>query len=39
MKVSEVLGAVAGNNTILMVWLPNGLFGILGMYLYFQSKK
>jgi lipopolysaccharide export system permease protein len=39
MKVSEVLGAVAGNNTILMVWMPNCMFGVLGLYLYFQSKK
>ena len=39
MKVAEVLGAVAGSNTILLVWLPNVVFGILALYLYIKSKK
>jgi lipopolysaccharide export system permease protein len=39
MKISEVLGSVAGNNTILMVWMPNTLFGILAIYLLIKSKK
>lgn len=39
MKVAEVLGAVAGSNTILLVWLPNFVFGALGLFLYIKSKK
>jgi len=39
MKVSEVLGAVAGSNTILFIWMPNALFGALAVALYFKSKK
>jgi len=39
MKVAEVLGAVAGSNTIFLVWLPNAVFGSLAVYLYIKSKK
>lgn len=39
MKVSEVLGAVAGNSAVLFVWMPNGIFGLIAVYLYFKSKK
>jgi lipopolysaccharide export system permease protein len=39
MKVSEVLGAVAGSNTILFIWMPNALFGTLALALYLKSKK
>ncbi|WP_139957833.1 LptF/LptG family permease [Flavicella sediminum] len=39
MKISEVLGAVAGSNTIIMVWMPNVMFGILALFLFFKSKK
>ena len=39
MKVSEVLGAVAGSNTILFIWMPNALFGALAVALYIKSKK
>jgi len=39
MKVSEVLGSVAGSNTVFMVWMPNLLFGMLALYLYIKSKK
>lgn len=39
MKVAEVLGAVAGSNTVLLVWLPNFVFGALALYLYIKAKK
>ncbi len=39
MKVAEVLGAVAGSSTLLMVWMPNIVFGSLGIYLYVKAKK
>ncbi len=39
MKVAEVLGAGATYNPLLMVWLPNILFGLLAIYLYFNAKQ
>ena len=39
MKVSEVLGAVAGVNSLFYVWMPNILFGCIAIYLYFNARK
>ena len=39
MKVSEVLGAVAGANALLYVWTPNIIFGGLAAYLYYNARK
>jgi lipopolysaccharide export system permease protein len=39
MKITEVLGAVAGAHTLLLVWLPNIIFGILAAYLYWNASK
>lgn len=39
MKVSEVLGAVAGAQPLLYVWIPNIVFGGLAAYLYFNARK
>ena len=39
MKVAEVLGAVAGSNTVLLIWMPNVAFGSLAFYLYIKAKK
>ncbi len=39
MKIFEVLGASATANPLLMVWIPNIIFGILAIYLYFHAKK
>ncbi len=39
MKVAEVLGAGATYNSLFMVWLPNILFGLLAVYLYFNAKR
>jgi lipopolysaccharide export system permease protein len=39
MKISEVLGAVAGVNSLLYVWVPNIFFGCLAIYLYFNARK
>lgn len=39
LKVSEVLGAVAGANSLLTVWVPNLIFGALAFYLYLNAKK
>ena len=39
MKISEVLGAVAGVNSLLYVWLPNMFFGCVAIYLYLNARK
>jgi lipopolysaccharide export system permease protein len=39
MKISEVLGAVAGTNSFIMVWFPNVVFGVLAYYLYRNANK
>ena len=39
LKVSEVLGAVAGANSLLTVWIPNFVFGALAIYLYYNARK
>jgi len=39
LKVSEVLGAVAGANSLLAVWIPNVVFGALAIYLYNNARK
>lgn len=39
MKVGEVLGAVAGANSLLNVWMPNIIFGCLAAYLYYNARK
>lgn len=39
LKVSEVLGAVAGANSLLTVWMPNFVFGALAIYLYRNARK
>ncbi len=39
MKITEVLGAVAGAHTLFLVWLPNIIFGILAAYLYWNASK
>lgn len=39
MKIAEVLGAVAGVNSLLYVWFPNIVFGFLAIYLYINARK
>lgn len=39
LKVAEVLGAVAGANSLLNVWMPNIIFGIYAIYLYINARK
>ena len=39
MKIAEVLGAVAGVNSLLYVWLPNIVFGCVAIYLYYNARK
>lgn len=39
MKITEVLGAVAGANSIVLVWLPNLFFGIFALILYKNAAK
>ncbi len=39
MKISEVLGSVAGTNALLYVWMPNILFGTLAILLYRHAAK
>lgn len=39
LKVAEVLGAVAGANAFLNVWMPNIIFGIYAIYLYINARK
>lgn len=39
LKVVEVLGAVAGANSLVYVWVPNIFFGALALYLYLNARK
>lgn len=39
MKVSEVLGSTAESIPILMVWMPNIIFGILAVFLFRNANK
>ena len=39
LKVVEVLGAVAGVNPFIYVWIPNIVFGLLAFYLYLNARK
>ncbi len=39
LKVVEVLGAVAGANSLVYVWVPNIVFGGLAFYLYLNARK
>lgn len=39
MKIFEVFGASATANPLLLVWLPNIIFGILAIFLYLNAKK
>jgi len=39
LKVAEVLGGVAGKNSLLYVWIPNIVFGIFGIYLYWKARQ
>ncbi|CAL2065052.1 lipopolysaccharide export system permease protein [Tenacibaculum sp. 190524A05c] len=39
LKVAEVLGAVAGANSLLNVWMPNFVFGAYAVYLYINARK
>jgi len=39
LKIVEVLGAVAGANSLVYVWIPNVLFGGLALYLYINARK
>jgi len=39
MKITEVLGAVAGANTLVLVWTPNVIFGTLALYFYWQAAN
>ncbi len=39
MKVAKVLGSAPNSNALLMAWLPNIVFAIIALYLYFKEKK
>lgn len=39
LKVGEVLGGVAGANSLLNVWMPNIVFGAVGVFLYIKAIK
>ena len=39
LKIVEVLGAGAEKNALVMVWLPNIVFGALALYLYLRNAK
>lgn len=39
LKIAEVLGAVAGVNSLLYVWMPNIFFAIVAAYLYYNARK
>lgn len=39
MKVSEVLGSTAESIPLLMVWMPNLIFGVIATFLYINANK
>ena len=39
LKISEVLGGVAGASPLIYVWFPNIIFGCLASYLYWNARK
>lgn len=39
MKVTEVLGAEPKTNALLLVWIPNIIFSIIALSLYYNAKK
>ncbi len=39
MKISEVLGAVAGVDSLFYVWMPNFFFATVAIYLYINARK
>lgn len=39
MKVGEVLGAVAGAAPLINVWIPNIIFGVFSIYLFWNARK
>jgi lipopolysaccharide export system permease protein len=39
LKISEVLGGVAGASPLIYVWFPNIIFGGLAGYLYWNARK
>jgi lipopolysaccharide export system permease protein len=39
MKVSEVLGSTAESLPLVMVWIPNLIFGFIAIYLYVNAKR
>ncbi len=39
MKIADVLGSVATANALVMVWMPNVLFGILSLILLKNAKR
>ena len=39
MKITEVLGAEPQANTLVLIWTPNIIFGILAFYLYLRAAK
>lgn len=39
LKISEVLGAVAGVNSLFYVWTPNLFFALVAIYLYINARK
>ena len=39
MKVSEVLGSTAESIPLLMVWIPNLMFGVIAAFLYINANK
>lgn len=39
MKIVEVLGGSADSSPFIMVWIPNILFGAIGIYLFIKARK
>lgn len=39
MKIFEVIAASSNTNPLLLVWLPNIIFGILAIFLYLHARK
>ncbi|WP_457615466.1 LptF/LptG family permease [Lutibacter sp.] len=39
LKIAEVLGAGADTNSLIMVWIPNFIFGAIAIFLYLKNAK
>ncbi len=39
LRIVEVIGGAPDSNPLLLVWMPNIIFGLLAIFLYFKARK